>query len=154
MVSFSRQVLPLVALAALGVTLWACRTATVEQQSDSTEGTLPTNVEAALEPNSGSSAPLKLGDWEQYPKVDGDAKWPSKPLDESRWAMVSAELGCVGRRSHGDPDAHRERVLRIVQHYRTSPEDVMSYGIRLNRDRPETARNLGRLVAEAMQTCR
>ncbi len=97
--------------------------------------------------------PLDLGDWKTYPTVATSEAPTSRPLTDRSWALVSAEWGCVGRRSHGDPDEHRGLVLRIAQHYRTSPEEVMAYGILLNRDYPQRALLLGQLVADAVQLC-
>lgn len=91
-------------------------------------------------------------DWRSYPDP-GDAEWTLQDLDDARWVAVSADLGCIGRSLHGDPDAHREALRRVLAHHATTADAVMGYGVAVN-EAPERARTLAPQVAERVQTCR
>ena len=114
-------------------------TPTPSSSSDSTPG----NVTA--ETSDGA-------DWRSYADP-GDAEWDIQDLDDARWVAVSADLGCIGRSLHGDPDAHREALRRVLAHHATTSDAVMSYGVAVN-EAPERARTLAPQVAERVQTCR
>jgi hypothetical protein len=99
-----------------------------------------------------AATPLALGDWRRYPPApakDG----PLDPLDDARWALLSAELGCAGASFHGDPDSHRAAARAILHHHRSSAQAVMDYGVAVNGD-PAKALRLGEQVALAVERCR
>ncbi len=106
-------------------------------------------AEAPAEPG------LELGDWTEYPDPPGEELEPEQtvPLDDDRWARVSAELACAGRVERGDAGAHRLAARRVLHHHKTTAKAVMDYGIAINLD-PERALRLGDLVAAAAERCR
>ena len=106
------------------------------------------------EPSTGDwLASTLVGDWRAYPDPGSDGEWESEPLDDARWMRISAELACIGRAHHGDPEAHRAAMRQVLAHHKTSAKDVMDYGITINED-GDRARELGAKVSDAAQTCR
>ncbi len=95
--------------------------------------------------------PLVVGDWSRYPAASGET-WPTAPLDDERWARVTAELACAGRSRRGDPDAHRRAAEAILQEHKTTAGAVMDHGIEVNAD-PTRALRLGERVAAAAEAC-
>jgi hypothetical protein len=93
------------------------------------------------------------GAWERYSEAPADADWPVRPLDDERWVLVSAEFGCAGRSSQGDPEAHRRRVQNIAFHHKTTPRAVMDYGVRLNTGDSIRAQDLGLRVRDTLGHC-
>jgi len=122
---------------------------------DSTTGTSGRGDEPDnTDPEGPTAGRLTLGDWESYPTVAEDAEWPDEPLDAQRWARVSAELACAGRKNRGDPNSQRQKVRNIVAHQRTSLEAVAEWSTRFNRDQPEQARRWARPISNAVKGCR
>ena len=105
-------------------------------------------------PVTAPASALELGDWTTYPAPPGEDLEPeqTKPLDDDRWARVSAELACAGRVERGDAGAHRLATRRVLHFHQTTAAAVMEYGIALNLD-PERALRLGELVATAAERC-
>jgi hypothetical protein len=101
------------------------------------------------------SGGLVLGDWKTYPEPPGEDLDPEtvEPLDDDRWARVSAELACAGRVERGDPSAHGSAARRVLHHHKTTAKAVMDYGIAINVD-PTRATTLGERVAAAAERCR
>ncbi len=96
--------------------------------------------------------PVQVGDWSSYAEPE-EAEWPTEPLDDARWAVVSAELACAARANHGDPDAQRKASRKILAHHETTGPEVMEHGIAVNAD-PEKALKMGEAVAAATEACR
>lgn len=117
-------------------------------------GTPPTQAEPVPtpEPTDDNDASALVGDWRSYAEPDQEP-WASAPLDDTRWMQTSAELACIGRANHGDPDGHRVALRRVLAHHRTTAQAVMDYGIEVNQQAPRSLR-LGARVANASQTCR
>ena len=102
-----------------------------------------------------SGPALELGDWTTYPDPSSEElpAEATEPLDDDRWARVSAELACAGRVVRGDPGAHRLASRRVLQFHKTTGKAVMEYGVEVNLDAGKAAR-LGSLVAAAAERCR
>ncbi len=98
--------------------------------------------------------PLDLGDWEAYPELGEDAEWPDEPLNAQRWARVSAELACAGRKNRGDPDSQRQLVRNIIGHHRTTLIAVAEWSTHFNREQPEQARRWAQPISNAVKGCR
>jgi hypothetical protein len=98
---------------------------------------------------------LELGDWTTYPDPPVAELEPegTEPLDDDRWARVSAELACAGRVERGDAGAHRVAARRVLHFHKTTAKAVMDYGIAVNLDAARASR-LGELVAGAAERCR
>lgn len=92
-----------------------------------------------------------VGDWRGYPDPGEDA-WETAPLDDDRWMQTTAELACIGRAHHGDPDRHRVALRQVLARRQTTAESVMEYGVKVNEDGAR-ALVLGARVADATQTC-
>jgi hypothetical protein len=132
-----------------------------EQDSNEQEGefqAMPaSSADAEPEPSAlnPSEAPqLSLGDWQKYPETTAEQEWTIEPLDGERWAQVSAELACAGRRNRGDPDAHEKLVRNICAHHRTSLAEVSSFSTRLNQNDASQAHNWAVPISEAVKSCR
>lgn len=100
-----------------------------------------------------SGATVDVGDWGTYAEPTAGVDWPTGPLDEERWAQVTAELACAGRAHHGDPEAHTTASRRILAHHLTTAAAVMDYGIEVNADAGR-AHRLGDAIARATEACR
>ncbi len=111
----------------------------------------PLRAPATGTPSTALPGTLILGDWTAYAAVSGD-EWPVAQLDDPRWALVTAELACVGRARQGDPEAHVDGSRRVLAHHRTTGTAVMDYGIVVNADVVRATR-LGELIAAAAENC-
>ena len=94
-----------------------------------------------------------VGDWRGYGDPADEGEWERAPLDDDRWARITAELACIGRAHHGDPEEHRAAMRRVLAHHRSDARAVMDYGVAVNADAAR-AHTLGAQVAEAAQVCR
>lgn len=111
----------------------------------------PTGTPTDPEPTADAVASDLVGDWRSY--ADPGDEWDAEPLDEERWMRVSAELACIGRAHHGDPDQHRSAMRQVLAHHRTQAADVMEFGVQINQDAARS-HALGARVATAAQNCR
>jgi len=96
---------------------------------------------------------LVLGDWARYPVVGADEKWDDETLNGRRWAQVTAELACVGRRSRGDPEAHRQRVRNILSHHHTTLSAIAAWSTRLNHENPRQTHSWARPISDVVKSC-
>ena len=120
----------------------------------------PTTAQADPTPDDGDAVAadptpatrVEVGDWSTYAEPEAE-EWPVEPLDDGRWATVSAELACAARANHGDPDAQRQASRRILARHKTTGEAVMEHGIAVNGERGRSHR-LGEVVAAATEACR
>jgi hypothetical protein len=141
-------------LALLLVLAAACSTSAEPEPGPADPSTVAAVDPEPTAPGSRASTPLELGEWETYPTVAAEDDWPHKPIDGPRWAQVTAELACAGRRNRGDPDAHRQLLRNILSYHQTTLEEVASFSARLNRADPERAATWAVPVSEAIRGCR
>jgi hypothetical protein len=115
-------------------------------------GGTPKVATPGVEPSPAAADVLQLGDFRAYPRPSG-MDWATEPLDDARFAKVSAELACVGRIHHGNPGEHTLAASAVLAQHRTTGDAVMAYGVTVNAD-PARATALGERIAAAAESCR